>query len=204
MKSWFLGFLGLGVLAAISSVAVPDVIGETYFTWYLRNGSLIGFISSIVATSWGDINRNTGLISAHPLRYLASCLWLVGLTFYSIGTLLRRSDDPGTVRSPLNILLTIVLMIAVGVLLLLWLVVVVPIQYAVYLVCGAPARLAAESHWRPVARITSDMKLESKEMPLGEQVPEGWWDAGLFSKPVAMTGLIASFVLYVVKAIVIG
>lgn len=202
LRSWVIGFAILAGLVALNEAAFRVLFGARYVDWYLANGTLIGFATSLVTTAWGDPNRNLDLISAHPLRYLRACAWVEGLAFHALGTPLRRNETAPARRSSLDTLLGLAVMGVVMGLLLLWAVVVVPLQYAVNLVAGAPARLAHSSEWRPVARMRPDGSLEVDEIRKSESVPGDGWDSGLFGKPVAITGLLSAVLLYLARAVV--
>lgn len=199
LRSYMVGFTILAALGLANHWGFAEFSETTYLKWYLSNGALIGFATSVAATTWGDINKNTELISAHPLRYLAACAWLVGLPLFSLGTHLRRGQEAGRSASPLDLLLTVPFVFAIMGLLLVWAAVVVPLQYVIYLICGAPARLGLKSAWLPVARIHRSGRLVVEEIPVGSGVPKGWWDASLFSRPVSITGLLFSLVFFLLK-----
>src|SRR5204863_5510738 len=57
----------------------------------------------------------------------------------------------------------------------LGLLVVAPLQYFVFLLCGAPARLALASDRRVIAR-EDNTQVEIKEVHDGEDIPAGWQD----------------------------
>ncbi|MDO8715830.1 MAG: hypothetical protein Q7J73_03360 [Dehalococcoidales bacterium] len=201
LKSYLLGFAILILMVLLNQWLFRILFHTTYWDWYVKNGTIIGFATSLLATTWGDINKNTDLISSHPLRYLAACSWLVALPFYSLGTHLRRSDDPARLRAPLDIFLTFPFVLIIMALLLIWVIVVTPLQYFIYLVCGAPARLYLQSEWRPVARVSKNRSMAVEEIPATERIPKGWWDASLFAKPVSATALMSSIFLFVLRLI---
>jgi hypothetical protein len=73
--------VGLAVLAgliAINTVIFRVAFDANYVRWYLKNGALIGIVFGLITLVWGDLKGMTGLISAHPHEYVASCL-IVGV-----------------------------------------------------------------------------------------------------------------------------
>jgi hypothetical protein len=198
--SYLLGFGVLGGLALLDHWLFLTFLDTTHLEWYLANGALIGIVTSVVASAWGSLDRNPDLISAHPLRYLAACCTLVALPTFALGTHLRRSDDPAEARPALEILATVVFSLMLVGLLVVWAVVVVPLQYGVYLLCGAPARLHRISSWRPIARREPNGGLALREAHRDEPVPEPWWDASVFACPVASTALCSSLLFLVLGA----
>lgn len=192
LPRWILGLAPIGALIALNAWAFPRWLGTSYFDWYLANGALINLLTSLIALAWGDVNRHAGLIAAHPLDFVGSYLQLVGLPLLEIGTLLEgRAADPQR-RNPIDLVLTDAILLLVVVALVGWLLVVAPVQYFVYLVCGAPGRVFATSGRRVAARFTSDKRLETRVLPAGEEPGKGWWLSGIAGKPVAATGLLAS------------
>jgi hypothetical protein len=70
------GLVLLGGLAALDWLVFRAWFDSDYLRWYLKNGALIAIVFGLVTLAWGDLNKVTGLVSAHPLEYLASCLVL--------------------------------------------------------------------------------------------------------------------------------
>jgi hypothetical protein len=169
-----------------------------YLSWYLKNGVLIGFVTTIASLVWGDINRQNGLISSHPLDYLGSCLQVAGLPLIVLGAHMRKNKIPGASSSPFDILLMIPMLLILLLLICGWLLVIVPLQYFVYLICGAPARVFSKSDRRVSANINSG-HVDWKEMSPSDEVPAGWWDASLSGKPVAVTNLFVAMLLFGLK-----
>lgn len=194
-------FVGLGILLFL--LAIDHWIFLTWFStthlkWYLANGALIGLVSTMASLAWGDINKHAGLISSHPLDYLGSCLQLIGLPIYALGTNVRsKSSEPAT-RSTFDTYMAIPFLLVVVAVMAIWLVVVVPFQYFLFLICGAPARVLSRSEKQPIARFIGT-RLEISEIDKAAQLPEGWWSASLSKKPVAVTNLFVSLFFLIVK-----
>ena len=198
-KSYVQGFAILIPLGLINYWIVMTVFKITPINWYLKNGALIGLVTSIVATIWGDINRNIGLISTHPKTYVGACANLLTVPFYSLKTHAASNDNRNKPRSSLNFLLAFPFILIIIGLLLAWIIVVVPLQYIIFFICGAPARDFLRSKWRPIAGISKTGKLEIKKILKSEEIPNGWWDVSLFDKPVSFTCLMSSGVFLVVE-----
>jgi len=144
---------------------------------------------------WGDINRQSGLISSHPLDYLGSCLQVAGLPLIVLGAHTRKNKVPGASGSLFDILLMIPMLLILLLLIFGWLLVIVPLQYFVYLIAGAPARVFSKSDRRVTANIKSG-QVDWKEVGPSDEVPTGWWDASVSSKPVAVTNLFVAMLLF--------
>ncbi len=71
--------VGLAVIAgliAIDTVVFRVAFDSNYVHWYLTNGALIGIVFGLITLAWGDLNRMTTLISAHPHEYVSTCFHL--------------------------------------------------------------------------------------------------------------------------------
>ena len=167
----------------------------TYLDWYLKNGSLIGVASAFLALVWVNLNKLTGLISTHPLDYIDACRQLAGLPMIVIGTHLGKNRGERASISLFDMILSvpIVLIVMIGV--IIWFIVIVPVQYFVYLISGAPARLMVRSDRRVVAQLELG-KVRWMEINTSDDVPKGWWDASLSDDPVVITNLIAALLLF--------
>jgi hypothetical protein len=167
----------------------------THWRWYLENGVEIAFVAAAVALVWNDFfESNAALISAEPAVYLAAHFHLIGVCVATLGVQLQ--SEPGKPRPiPLyEVLFGLPLVLALAGVLVGWLLVVVPAQYFVALICGAPARvmLRAPYHlvfWFEGGRLCSDKIL--KDQP----VPDDRFVASFSQKPVAVTNLFVSLAL---------
>jgi hypothetical protein len=102
------------------------------------------------------------MISAHPRAYLAGCLMLVALPLITLGhqieqvgqRLSQASSSPLTragIALLMNALLMLpVLLVLVG-LLAAWLLLIAPLQYFVFIICGALPRTLLQSPHRVIA-----------------------------------------------------
>jgi hypothetical protein len=79
--------------------------------------------------------------------------------------------------------------------LVFWAIMIVPVQYFLFLVCGAPARKMIHSKVRSISKLDFPFGVEIIEK--GKPIPSGWWDSGFGEKPVTMTAAITGIVLYV-------
>src|SRR6266511_3194525 len=97
------GLVLIGVLIALDELLFRVLLDSDYLHWYLANGALIGVVFALVTFAWGDLNKLTHLISAHPRAYAASCIALWTLPGFGLAALLeynraearreRRLDD---------------------------------------------------------------------------------------------------------------
>jgi len=123
-------------------------MGIHYWRWYLKNGALIGLVSSILLRIWGNgADKHLGLISTKPFDYFSSWIQFVSLPLFSLGTELSSQR-----RNGMDSVLTVLWCLVLVPVLLAWLIVIVPLQFLVYFVCGAPARYGLDSDRVPLAR----------------------------------------------------
>ena len=91
------GLVLLGGLAVVDWLVFRTWFDSDYLRWYLKNGALIAIVFGLVTLAWGDLNKVTGLVSAHPLEYLASCLALG--TLPSLASAAQLESGPSQARS---------------------------------------------------------------------------------------------------------
>ena len=124
---------------------------------------------------------------------------LVALSATVIGGHMRRSNQPKPVP-----LWDSLMAIPFGFLLIVaavaWLVVIAPAQYFVFLICGAPARLARRSTLRVYARYENGHLDWDDDRQKDDPAPGGsWWDASLIDKPVTLTSAFSAGLLLLVR-----
>jgi hypothetical protein len=199
------------VLIILANHILFQGMGRNYLEWYIRNGTLIGLITAMFAIVWDQLDRNVAMISAHPRAYVAGCLMLVALPLITlghqidqVGQRLSRSSSGPLPSSSVSLLLNVLVMLPVLLVLLglfaAWFVFIVPLQYFVFIVCGALPRSLLQSPLRVIAR-TEGFGFETRLVATEEPVPTGWWDASFTRKPVAMTAALSSLLLLGVRAL---
>ncbi len=210
----------LGTLLVIN-VYVFRRFGISYVGWFIAYGPLLNLLASVLSIAWGDLNTNKDLISSRPRFFVASNLLLVALQWQvlghegvtvgkrlqDLGALMRtHSDDArrrtgeavGDLADALGLLVTGGLMLLA---LLAWALIVVPLQYWVVLLAGAPARLSLKAPTKIIARMNG-VNLEVKEVDVAEQNDNAWWTASLSATPVTATNVGAALVLFVTSVAV--
>jgi len=185
------GLTLLFAFVALDYWVFQGLLGEDYFRWYLGVGPFIGLATAIIAAAFGDLEKHTGLISAHPLDYLGASLQACGLPVYVLGTHLKPNSGKYSIPAMFLAVMATVAMVA-------WLILVVPLQYFVYLLCASPARAAARSSISVIARYRGH-RLEFKEQSNTEKIPEGWWDASMRNSPVVLTNAFSAAFLFLLN-----
>jgi hypothetical protein len=164
-----------------------------YLHWYVDAGPFIGLATAAFGAAWGGLDKNTGLVSANPLDYVGGCFQVIGLPIYVFGGHIKSENQP----RPLPVwesLLVLPLILVFVVAALGWLLLIAPIQYFVFLVCGAPSRIATTSSLRVYAR------LDGRKLRLGDQsdrdlAPDNWWDASMKNQPVTLANAFSAAAL---------
>ncbi|MBP7689417.1 MAG: hypothetical protein KA765_15985, partial [Thermoflexales bacterium] len=85
---------------------------------------------------------------------------------------------------------------------LLWLLVVAPLQYLVYLICAAPARLMRRGQRKLIANFDESGYFHVGEVGGDKPVPAGWFEAGFYSKPVSLTAAFAAVFIWLLGQII--
>ena len=84
---------------------------------------------------------------------------------------------------------------------MVWLFVVVPLQYFFFLVSGAPARLALKADIDPVAVKANDGGVHVSEQISTDKTTGEVWNIGLKTKPFVVTSAFNAALLYVLNLI---
>lgn len=77
----------LGSLIATANALFPsERFGSaTYLQFVLAQGPLFTLSFSFLSVIWSDLDKNEGLVSADPARYVSACLVVVGGVFHALG-----------------------------------------------------------------------------------------------------------------------
>jgi hypothetical protein len=136
------------------------------------------------------------LISANPPAHFGACLQGTGLPLIAMGADLRKPNHLTPIGMDLLPVLALVLSLSVA--MLAWLALVVPAQYFVHLVAGAPSRAALTSCAQISARIQSGQVEIAEGPPADRPGPEGgWWDASMRNKPITLASAYGAALLFV-------
>ena len=167
---------------------------RSYFSWYVKTGPLIGLVSTIAAVVWGGFDKDSGFISKNPYEYLGSYFQLVGITFFALGTILDSKNHTNP-RSIFDLLVGAAYSVIFAVTAIAWLVVIIPFQYFVFLICGSVSRIALNSSTRLVVWF-EDKELKFAEHPLGEPIRSDGWDATMRNSPFKLTSAFSAAFLF--------
>ena len=201
------GLAGLAALIAADELVLRALFGTHYLSWYLANGAIVSLVVAFVTMSWVDLNSLTDLISAHPLEYARAHVSLCTLPNQSLRAI---QAPPGfgerTADAPFGIpvadaVLTAVVSVLVLAVCVVYVLVVAPVQYVVYLVAGAPGRTACASSER-AWQLIGTSGLEVGSGPRATELPEGATESAYTAQPVTLTAVLASALLFATQQVV--
>jgi hypothetical protein len=187
--------LVFGLLIVLQIFVYRTVWNVDYLLWYIRNGAQISWVAAILGLFWGDINKNNQLISARPVEYLRAYVIMLAGVFSSWASIFgKRNPDTRlkvTSYTLLDMCFSFLIAFIFTVLILLWTLTVVPIQFFVFIVCGAPARISLYSREAFTLQEETFNTVESKE----------FWQSTIEQKPVSLTLGIAGMLFWLVQFI---
>lgn len=79
-----------------------------------------------------------------------------------------------------------------------WLLLIAPLQYFLFLVCGAPSRIALASNYRVYARFVGWKLIYDDKLKHTDPEPADAWDASMRHKPVALANAFGGATLFVI------
>jgi hypothetical protein len=136
-SEWLYGAVIAAGLAA--NYAVFRYFGASYFDWYVANGSKLALALTLLSLAV-KLDDEPGLIAAHPTNYVASWLAFFGQGFLWLSNITRPESYEPDSFPVWDSLVTLLFALVWTAAAFAWLAVVVPAQYCVNLVCGAPVR----------------------------------------------------------------
>lgn len=193
-----LPFLGLLAICVINSWIVQKLFSVSltgYLSWYVSAGPFIGIALVAFGAAWGALDNNVGLVSANPTNYVKACSKLAGLSIYAFGGHLQSKNHDGL--SFWDVLFGLPLIAVFVIASFGWLLLIAPLQYFLFLVCGAPSRIALRSRYRLHAEVKGKI-LEYTELKPHEPWPETGWDASMRDKPVTLANAFGAAALFVI------
>lgn len=199
LAAW-LSFGALLLVCTLNYWIFCAFFGVNYLLWYSNAGPFIALATAAFGAAWGGIDKNPALVSANPSIYVGACLQVVGLPMSVFGAHLQSRYHARPIG--LETLAAVPLVLALVVAMFGWLVFIVPPQYFVFLICGAPSRLALSSSATGSARISgSRLEYEVPEQPGTLSREQGWWDASMRDKPVTLASAFSAALLFLMSAL---
>jgi hypothetical protein len=219
---------GLAALVSMAALIlgvyllVRYLFGANYLSLYLRYGYFVSLGFTFVTLLF-NLDQDRELISTHPFHYASACLRLMRGPLQAVGADFKRDTaDHQTAHHPLNGqtdsdvwglvsqlaqtlmhvfdlfisgFFSIVFIIVVSA----WLLFAAPLQYFIFLVCGAPARVIEKSLKKTHLALHQG-ETNILDVPASEAVAaareQGAEESAASWKPVRVTSALALMVLW--------
>ena len=199
------------------------LFGTDYVLWYIENGTFISFGITFISFVSKNFNKDVNTVSANPLTYLTTYLLYLAIPIGLLGTLMRANagvsemaEDSGSsiaesgeadneqampasnAGSSLDSLLFLLWAPIILLAPFLWIVVVIPLQYFVFLICGAPARYIHPKDYRAIVGVENG-KVALNYLKSSAEITEGSQDVSLGIEPFPLTNLLSILFFETVK-----
>lgn len=195
----------LALLVIANIVFFDEVLGFSYPTMWLEQGSMFALSIALIALVWTELDtQHPDLISAHPGHYLITCFVILSGIFMAVANSIPRRGFISASRAPTSTVVRMVydtfvalaLYVVIALLAMVWLLAVAPAMYFTVLISGAPARLA---------RLVSAPEFTLARSSPG---PNGSTNREFFTltfarKPVTVTAALTAVVLWLTRVIVL-
>lgn len=182
-----------GLFIMLQIFVCRTVWNVDYLLWYLRNGAQISWVAAILGLFWGDVNKHVQLISARPLEYLRAYVLMLAGVFSSWGSIFGKRNPTAQAKVTSYALLdtsfSLLIAFIFTALMVLWTLTAVPIQFFVFIVCGAPARLS----------LSSGEAFAIQEEAVNADEAKNFWQSTIEKKPVSLTLGIAGMLIWLVQ-----
>ena len=140
---YFLGWVCIGMLFAGNYFVFNHFLELNYYQWFLKQGSIISIITGLIyffreeAAGKGE---DIGLISDHPFEFLGAHFQVLGLLFLAMGNgIIGRRVT--TFHLFVDSLIAYILIFLLAISMIGWFLILIPCQFLVTFICGAPARI---------------------------------------------------------------
>lgn len=191
--------LGLAASCVLAYLVFQHLFGLNYFHWYTKAGPLVALASAAVGIVFGGFDEDPGFISRHPLEYVGSYLQVAGVVVYSSGSTVR---DGSTHSSLVDSLLALPLAFVLALSVVAWLLLIVPFQYFLFLVCGALSRRLLLQRATTEFRKTTVTHDEMPSQSDAKTFDKVWLDNGLRKKSFTLACAFSALLLQLVSWLV--
>ena len=183
------------VIALAANYAVFRHFGASYFDWYVTNGSKFAIALGLLSLAI-KLDDEPGVIAAHPSDYVGAWFSFFGQGFLWLGNILEPgSSESGSVPF-WDDLVTILFSLAWAAAAFAWLAVVVPAQYCVTLVCGAPVRLTLATPHDVIIETREPRHPRPGRRWLSTRTPRIQVGLNIRERPVTATAAISAAALF--------
>lgn len=162
-----------------------------YFKWFIENGSFISIITGVIYIFRDEFKDDIGLISDHPLDFLGAQMQVFALFLLPIGNGIKGSKTTNIIDR----IITLIIILPLIVICIVWFLVVIPCQYFLFFICGAPSRLFETS------KIVTSVERNSKNKKNDSHIEKSKFTLDIKEKPFEFTNSIAALVLFVLSQV---
>jgi len=206
MKSIFVYFSGLVIISGmllLNWYVFSRFFSLNYFEWFLKNGTIISIITSLVAIiktedllgGKDEKKKDVGLISDHPVDFLGAHFQRLGL-YFDVLAITFSGVKPHKPHLKIDFFITSLLLLVLVIVQLIWFLVVIPAQYVIYFFCGAPSRIFNTSEATAQVSAFRPSKInQSKEN-------SRTFIIDIKEKPIEFTNAIAAVFLFIINQII--
>jgi hypothetical protein len=217
-------FLAMAALVLGMHLLVRYLFATSYLSLFFRYGYLLFLAFTFVALVL-ELDQERDLISMHPFKYAMACLRLMRGPLMAVGADFRRDTDQqhlshqpeiGRLDPSLwggvaqiaesaahvaDLFISGFFSIVFILLLSAWLVVGAPLQYFVFLICGAPARVIERSIQRAHAAAARVAEQSVLDVPVHEAATEARASPRSLLRPVRLSSALSFLVLWAISKI---
>lgn len=191
---YFIGWVIIASLLIFNFFLFNHFLKLNYFKWFIAQGAFISIITGFVYIFREKDTRDLGLISDHPFDFMGAQLQVLGMLFLALGDGLKGSRVT-KFHLQVDSILAQLILLPLAVILICWFLVVIPCQYVVYFICGAPSRLFETSNL--VRTVESSLPSDKEEKLLQKTS----FALDIKKKPFEFTNTLAALVLFVLGQI---
>ena len=183
----------------------------SYFSWYINNGATISLATAFLSLIWGKLeSEQRDLLAWNPLKFLATCMALVGIFLQMLGGALSpaRYSDQGNEIDWLEYaqylwdgFASIVESLLAGFLVMAWLTVVAPMFYVSTLFTGALARQQTSGSGQRIFYVRENSNVTILTQPASMEKPKDAIDLSIGAQAFPFTNAINAVVLFLAKRI---
>lgn len=222
----FLTLIIFTALILLNRWIFTTLFGTDYLLWYISKGSLISLGITFISLVAKEFKKDINTVSANPRTYSTTYLRYLSIAWYMFGTLMRENTGLGKKRgeqktvserkndaqpsfdpvsASWHLIDSLLLLIWAAVLFMgvvLWIAVVIPLQYFVFLICGVPARYFQATNFQVVV-VKKDEKPTLTHIKGSEKIPENGQVVGLGIEPFPLTSLLSVLFFEAVKFVLL-
>jgi hypothetical protein len=194
---YLIGWVILALLFIANYYVFSHFLKLNYYQWFIEQGALISTITGLVYFLRDEVTRESkdiGLISTHPLDFLGAHFQLLGLLFIALGASLKGIRIT-KFHLLIDFIITILIVFPLVIILVLWCLVIIPCQYLLYFICGAPSRVFHTS------ATTTSVEATTPSTKDGESPQKESFVIDIKTKPFQFTNAIAAIVLFILSQI---